>query len=157
MRFTTYQKYKGGWMDALNLESLMEMLSGFLSDGGFAGGPHFHPYWGWSGTEDTSSVDALKHALLRALIESGQLTPEMVQELRGEGAGDAEVQKEIAELLDSLIQKMVEEGYITLEGGSPGFMGATSEATGMGTEDEARAAANQVQFDLTQKGLDFLG
>ncbi len=157
MRFTTYTKYKGGWLDALNLESLMEMLSGFLLDGGFAGGPHFHPYWGWSGLEDTSSLDALKHALLKALVESGQLTPEMVQELRGEGPGDADVQGQIAALLDKLVQKLVEEGYLTLEGGAPGFMGATQEATGMGQEDVAKEAAQQVQFNLTQKGLDFLG
>lgn len=43
MRFTTYSKYKGRWLDALNLESLLEMLSDFLMDGGFAGGPHYHP------------------------------------------------------------------------------------------------------------------
>ena len=64
MRFTTYSKYKGRWLDALNLESLMEFLSDFLMDGGFAGGPNYHPYWGWSGTDDTSSTDALKNALL---------------------------------------------------------------------------------------------
>ena len=95
MRFTTYSKYKGAWADALNLESLLEHLSDFLLQGGFAGGPHFHPYWGWSGTEDTSSVGALKHALLKALFESGQLTPEMIRELRGEGEGDADVQRAI--------------------------------------------------------------
>ena len=98
MRFTTYTKYKGGWLDALNLENLMEMLSEFLLDGGFAGGPHFHPYWGWSGMEDTSSLEALKRALLQALMESGELTPEMVEELRGEGPGNPEVQQQIAEL-----------------------------------------------------------
>ena len=87
MRFTTYTKYTGGWIDALNLENLMELLSDFLMDGGFAGGPNYHPYWGWSGTEDTSSVDALKHALLEALLKSGPLTPEMLAELRCEGAG----------------------------------------------------------------------
>ena len=76
MRFTTYTKYKGRWLDALNLESLMEQLSDFLLNGGFAGGPHFHPYWGWSGLEDGDSVDALKRALLEALLKSGQLTPE---------------------------------------------------------------------------------
>jgi len=65
MRFTTYSKYKGRWLDALNLESLLEMLSGFLMDGGFAGGAHYHPYWGWSGTEDPNSTDSLKHALLK--------------------------------------------------------------------------------------------
>ena len=74
MRFTTYTKYRPGLLDALNLEALLEHLTDFLMDGGFAGGPHFHPYWGWSGTEDTSSYEALQRAILDALIESGQLT-----------------------------------------------------------------------------------
>jgi hypothetical protein len=52
-------------------------LSDFLLQSGFAGGPHHHPYWGEFGDEDRS-LDALKEALLRALIESGQLTPEML-------------------------------------------------------------------------------
>jgi Ca-activated chloride channel family protein len=157
MRFTRYTKYKGGWLDALNLESLLESLSDFLLNGGFAGGPHHHPYWGWSGTEDVSSVDALKNALLRALIESGELTPEMIEELRGEGEGDKSVQAHIAELLDDLIQRMVDEGYITLENGTPQFPGQPQDVTGQGKIDEAKQAAQQVEFNLTQKGMDFLG
>ncbi len=158
MRFTTYKKYEGGFLDALNLEKLMEHLSGFLMDGGFAGGPHYHPYWGWSGTEDTTSIDSLKYHLLEALLESGELTPEMIRELRGEGEGDEAVQQQIAELLDQIIQKMVEEGYISLsEGGPPAMMGPTQDVTGQGTIDEARDAAQTVQFNLTGKGLDFLG
>ncbi len=157
MRYTTYTKYKGGFLDAVNLEGLMERLSEFLLDGGFAGGPNFHPYWGWSGLEDTSSINSLKHALVRALMESGQLTPEMVAELRGEGPGDEEVQREIAELLDGLIQKMVDEGYITTDGNPAGSPVSPHDSTGMGKEDEARKAAQHVQFDLTQKGMDFLG
>lgn len=157
MRFTTYSKYKGRWLDALNLESLLEHLSDFLMDGGFAGGPNFHPFWGWSGVDDVSSVDSLKNALLRALIESDQLTEEMLAELRGEGAGDEEVQRRIAELLDDLIQRMVDEGYINLETGNPQVPGATYDVTGEGNVDEAREAAQQVQFNLTQKGMDFLG
>jgi Ca-activated chloride channel family protein len=157
MRFTTYSKYKGGWLDALNLQALLEHLSDFLMDGGFAGGPHYHPYWGWSGTDDTSSTDALKNALLKALIESGQLTPEMIEELRGEGEGDEAVQRQIAQLLDELIQRMAEEGYINLETGNPQMPGATYDVTGHGKIDEAKKAAQNVQFNLTQKGMDFLG
>ena len=157
MRFTTYSKYKGRWLDALNIEALLEQLSDFLLDGGFAGGPSYHPYWGWSGMEDTDSTDALKQALLRALLESGQLTPEMIEELRGEGQGDEEVQRQLAALLDDLIQKLVEEGYITLEGGKPTLPGATYDVTGQGQVDEAKEAAQSVQFNLTQKGMDFLG
>lgn len=157
MRFTTYSKYKGGWLDALNLESLLEHLSDFLMDGGFAGGPHYHPYWGWSGDEDVNSTDALKNALLKALLESGQLTPEMIEELRGEGQGDQEIQEQIAELLDDLITRMAEEGFINLETGNPQIPGATYDVTGQGKIDEAKQAAQQVNFSLTQKGMDFLG
>ena len=157
MRFHTYTKYRGSWLDAMNLESLIESLSDFFMNGGFAGGPNYHPFWGWSGLEDTSSVDALKNALLKALIESGQLTPEMVEELRGEGQGDEAVQQQIAELLDDLIQRMVEEGYLTLEHGAPTMPGAVQDVTGMGEIDEAKEAAQHVQFNLTQKGTDFLG
>ena len=157
MRFTTYSKYKGGWLDALNLQALLEHLSDFLMDGGFAGGPHYHPYWGWSGTDDNSTTDALKNALLKALMESGQLTPEMIQELRGEGESDDAVRKQIAQLLDDLIQKMVEEGYINLETGNPQMPGATYDVTGQGKIDEAKQAAQHVEFNLTQKGMDFLG
>jgi Ca-activated chloride channel family protein len=157
MRFTTYSKYKGRWLDALNIEALLERLSDFLLDGGFAGGPNYHPYWGWSGLEDTDSTDSLKQALLKALLESGQLTPEMIEELRGEGQGDEEVQRQLAALLDDLIQKLVDEGYITLEGGKPTLPGATYEVTGQGHVDEAKEAAQSVQFNLTQKGMDFLG
>ena len=157
MRFATYTKYRGGWLDAMNLESLMESLSDFFMNGGFAGGPNYHPYWGWSGLEDTSSVDALKNALLKALIESGQLTQEMVEELRGEGQGDEAVQQQIADLLDELIQRMVEEGYLTLEQGAPTMPAAVQDVTGMGEIDEAKEAAQTVKFNLTQKGTDFLG
>jgi Ca-activated chloride channel family protein len=157
MRFTTYSKYKGRWLDALNLESLLEHLSDFLMDGGFAGGPHYHPYWGWSGDEEVNSTDALKNALLKALLESGQLTPEMIDELRGEGQGDEQIRQQIADLLDDLIERMVEEGFINLETGNPQMPGATYDVTGQGQIDEAKQAAQQVQFNLTQKGMDFLG
>ena len=157
MRFTTYTKYRKSWLDALNLQKLFEKLSEFLLDGGFAGGPHFHPYWGWSGLEDTSSLEALKQALLRALAESGQLTREMIEELRGEGPGNPEVQQEIADLLDDIIRKMIEEGYITLDGKVGGLGGSVGDAVGEGQVDDAREAAQQVNFNLTRRGLDFLG
>ena len=172
MRFTTYSKYKGKWLDALNLESLLEHLSDFLMDGGFAGGAHHHPYWGWSGDEDVNSADSLKDALLKALVESGQLTSEMIEELRGEGQGDDAIREKIAELLDDLIARMADEGFIDVdmvravpfgegfidfESGNPQIPGATYDVTGQGKIDEAKQAAQQVNFSLTQKGMDFLG
>jgi Ca-activated chloride channel family protein len=79
MRFTSYSRYTGNMADALNLQALLDQLSDFLLNSGFAGGHHVNPWWGeFGGDEDDRSLDALKEALLKALLESGQLTPEMI-------------------------------------------------------------------------------
>lgn len=156
MRFTNYTRYTGGRADALNLQALLDRLSDFLLQSGFAGGAHQNPYWGSFGDDDDRSLDGLRHALLRALLESGELTPEMVAELRGEGEGDEDLRQAIAELLDRLIERLVEEGFLTLgdageiEDGDP----ATEDG---GRVDDARTASRQVEFSLTGKGIDFLG
>ena len=157
MRFTTYARYRKSRLDALNIERLLEMLSGFLLDGGFAGGPHFHPYWGWSGLRDTSSLEALKQELLKALVRSGQLTRGMLEELRGEGPGNPGVRKEIADLLDRIVREMVERGYVAVDGQAGGMGGSAGEAGGEGDVGDAREAAHRVNFNLTRRGLDFLG
>jgi Ca-activated chloride channel homolog len=156
MRFTNYSRYSGNHADALNLQALLEHLSDFLLDSGFAGGRHYNPYWGEFDDADRS-LDALKEALLRALIESGQLTREMLEELSGKGQGDKDVQQAIAEMLDRLIERLVEEGYLNLTQ-PPQMPGGHTELTQQeGQIDEARSAAQQVEFNLTQKGVDFLG
>ena len=81
----------------------------------------------------------------------------MLEELRGEGENDDAVRQKIAELLDDLVQRMTEEGYINLESGQAQMPGATYDVTGAGDIDEAKQAAQQVNFNLTQKGVDFLG
>jgi Ca-activated chloride channel family protein len=158
MRFTNYTRFQGQKADALNLQALLDHLSDFLLQSGFAGGPHHHPYWGDFDDADRS-MDALKEALLRALIESGQLTPEMLREMRGEGEGDEDVRREIAELLDRLVERLVEEGYLNVSETPmmPGGYEEMGEGPGDGHIDDARAAARQVEFSLTGKGIDFLG
>ncbi len=156
MRFATYTKYTGTIADALNLQDLLERLSDFMLQSGFEGGPNYHPWWGWSGDEDDKSVESLKEALLRALLESGQLTPEMLRELRGEGDGDEAVRQQIAELLDELVKRLVDEGYINLSE-APQMPAGFNEMPGPGKVEEGREAARQVDFNLTQKGTDFLG
>jgi Ca-activated chloride channel homolog len=154
MRFHTYQKYEGSFLDALNIQDLLERLADFLLKSGFEGGAHFHPWWGWSGDDDDRSVEALKAALLQALMESGQLTQEMLEELRGEG-GNEEIQQRIADLLNDLVQRLTEEGFLNTSP-SPDAPVSYPEA-GPGQVDDARQAAQQVEFNLTQKGIDFLG
>ncbi len=155
MRFTRYSRYTGNMADALNLEALLDHLSDFLLQSGFAGGAHQHPFWGeFGGDEDDRSLDALREALLRALLESGQLTPEMLRELRGEGDPDQAVRERIAALLDRLIERLVEEGFLNVAE-PPQVPGGYTQMGGR--TDEAREASRQVEFSLTGKGIDFLG
>ena len=46
MRYTTYSKYIPGLADAVNLQELMDQLTDFLLQSGFAGAPSNHPFWG---------------------------------------------------------------------------------------------------------------
>ena len=155
MRSHSYQKYSGSLLDTLNVENLLENLADFLLKSGFEGGPHFHPWWGWSDDEGSDkSLDALKNALIQALIESGQLTPEMLAELRGEGSDEEGMQERIAALLDDLVQKLMEGGY--LQATEQPQMPSSYSPMG-GKVDEGKQAAQEVQFQLTQKGMDFLG
>ncbi len=158
MRFTTYSRYRQELVDALNMEQLLGQLSDFLLQSGFAGGPMYHPYWGEFGSEDERTVDGLRDAILNALIQSGQLTPEMMKVLNGESTGDqerdAEIQQQLAELLDQIIQRLIDEGYINVQE-SPRMPGEHQSMFGPG--GQTRAARGQVEFNLTGKGIDFLG
>jgi Ca-activated chloride channel family protein len=158
MRFTTYGKYIPQLADAVNLQDLLDQLSDFLLQSGFAGGPSWHPYWGEFGEEDTQSLDALKEAILKALAESGQLTPDMLKVLRGESSGDpqrdAEIKQELAQLIDQVVQRLIDEGYLNVQQ-APQLPQGHQPMLGPG--GQARSAAQQVEFNLTGKGVDFLG
>ena len=158
MRFTTYGKYIPQLADAVNLQDLLDQLSDFLLQSGFAGGPSWHPYWGEFGDEDTRSLDALKEAILKALAESGQLTPDMLKVLRGESTGDeardAQIKQELAELIDQVVQRLIDEGYLNVQQ-APQMPQGHQPMLGPG--GQARSAAQQVEFNLTGKGIDFLG
>src|SRR5688572_14863600 len=159
MRSTTYSRYVPGLLETLNLQALLDQLADFLLQSGFAGGPYSHPFWGEFGEEDPDrSLDALRQAILQALMDSGQLTPDMLNVLRGDSTGDAqkdaEIQRQLAELLDQIVQKLIDEGYLNLQQ-APKMPGAQQPVLGPG--GMAKEAAQQVQFSLTEKGIDFLG
>ncbi len=129
---------------------MLDLLADYLLQSGFAGGNQ--NFWGDPGDDPDRSVNGLKDAILQALIESGQITPEMLQALRGEG--DQVSEEKLAELLDGLVQRLVEDGMLTLD--APGKVPAGHQpATGKGSVEQA--AARDVQFNLTDRGIDFLG
>jgi len=153
MRFTTYSKYVAGMADQVNLQALLDQLGDFLLQSGFAG----NPWWGEPPDPDAGrSLDDLRQAILQALMDSGQLTPDMLKALRGESSGDderdAEALRSLADLLDRIVQRLVDEGYLKLDA-PPGEPGPAQQTTG----GQEREAARTVHFDLSEKGADFLG
>ncbi|HEY7194357.1 MAG TPA: hypothetical protein VH439_11495, partial [Gemmatimonadales bacterium] len=145
MRYTTYSRYVAGLLETLNLQALLDQLADFLLQSGFAGGPYSHPFWGEFGEEDPDrSLDALRQAILQALMDSGQLTPEMLNVLRSESTGDAQkdadLQKQLADLLDQIVQKLIDEGYLNLQQ-APKMPGAQQPVFGPG--GMAKEAAQQ--------------
>src|SRR5256886_12870119 len=75
MKYTTYSRYLPELADTINLQGLLDQLADFLLQSGFAGGAYSHPFWGEFGEDDADrSLDALRQAILQALMESGQLT-----------------------------------------------------------------------------------
>jgi len=154
MRSHTYSKFSPEMADAIDLQSLLDKLADFLLQSGFAGGKMQHPYWGEFGGDADRSMEALREAILNALMDSGQFTPEMLDALRGDADDDGESTAKLAKLLDDIIQRLVQEGYLNLEA-PPQMPAGHQEVTGPG--GLARAAARDVQFQLTEKGIDFLG
>jgi Ca-activated chloride channel family protein len=152
MRFTTYSKFVPGLAEAVNLQSLLDELGDFLLQSGFSGGE----FWGDEGED--RSLESLRQAILQALIDSGQLTPEMLQYLRGEPsknpASQQQIEQDLAQLLDEIVRRLMEEGYLNLEQ-APQMPAGYSSLYGPG--GQAASAARQIQFNLTEKGIDFLG
>src|SRR4051794_32624506 len=153
MRFHTYSKFSPEMADAVDLQSLLDKLADFLLQSGFAGGQGQQSYYGMGFDEPGDrSLDALRQAILEALMESGQFTPEMLEALRGDG--DEEAQAKLAKLLDDLVQRLISEGYLNLD--APPQMPAGHQPM-EGKGSLAQAASRDVNFNLTEKGIDFLG
>jgi len=153
MRFHTYSKFRPESADAVDLQALLDKLADFLLQSGFAGGGNPDP-WGLSDADHSGdrSLDALRQAILEALISSGQFTPEMLEALRGDG--DEISEAKLSTLLDEIVQRLIAEGYLTAK---PTGEGKADPRSVLGPGGLAQAAAQQVQFDLTGKGIDFLG
>jgi Ca-activated chloride channel family protein len=152
VRAHTYSKFSPELADAVDLQALLDKLADFLLQSGFAGGGDPSHFGFDFGDENDRSLDALRQAIIDALMASNQFTPEMLQALRGEGSPDAQAQ--LAKLLDDLVQRLVKEGYLNVSQ-APQMPAGHQQMEGPGSV--ARAAARDVQFSLTEKGVDFLG
>src|ERR1051325_8235263 len=145
MPFTKYSKWDGIDWQSMSLEDLLDRLAGFLLQSGYENS--YYDYW----EDRDQSLDALREAIMRALMQEGLLSDEELEQLadeQGNLRADA-----MAELIDRLIERLIEEGYLTVNEGTPNRRntGFASQAGRTGK------AVNSVKFEVTDKTLDFLG
>jgi Ca-activated chloride channel family protein len=144
-----YTKYTGDLLDEIDLEDLVSKLSDLLMSSGFN-----NPWGDPSDGDEDRTMEALHDAILEALFSDGVLSDEALQQLLGEPAdGDQEgARQKLEDLIQQIIQKMLEQGFITE---APDLEGEREHRRGSGGgvgED-----AGPVTFEVTDKALDFLG
>src|SRR5258707_1113475 len=149
MKFTRYSRFKGFDVSSLNLGDLMDALSDSVLNSGYDD----DYYYTRQRSEQDTSLDALRRALLQALVEQGHLNEQQIKEMLAENEGKFKGSL-LEELLNQLIERLVDEGYLNLR-----------EEPAERKERDARQGPGQVgdplprnvHFEVTEKGLDFLG
>jgi len=141
-----YSKYTGDPLEDLDLEDLVAKLSDLLLASGF-GNPHGRD-------EEERTMQALHDAILDALFNGGVLPEETIQQLLGDPAdGDQEdVRSKLEELIQQIIERMGEQGYITMP---PDLEAERQRRSGRGSGQGPDQPP--VTFEVTDKALDFLG
>ncbi|MEZ5315797.1 MAG: hypothetical protein R2752_00190 [Vicinamibacterales bacterium] len=134
-----YSKYVASLADELDLESLVSRLSDLLLASGFN-----NPWDPQS--DDDRTLQALHDAILDALLNDGMLSDEMIERLLGEAA-DEGGRDQLEALIQQIIERMTDEGFISLAG----------RPEGQRLDGSGDGQAGQTRFEVTDKALDFLG
>ena len=150
MKFIRYSRFKGFDVSGLSLNDLMGLLQDSLLQSGFDD----DYYWTRQRRDPDQSLDALRQALLRALLEMGELSERDVEEMLAENSGQFRG-SQLEELLNRLIERLVEEGYLKLREEPADARRRQRGRPGPGEVGEP--APRNVKFEVTEKGLDFLG
>jgi Ca-activated chloride channel family protein len=145
MRFK-YGKFTPSPLDDLDMDELMSKLSDMLLSSGFQ-----DPYF--SGSEDERSMQALYDAILEALLSGGVLPEDTLQQLLGDQADDG-ARERLEQLIQQIIERMQESGFISPAPTTP------TQASGerrSGPGGQGQSSDPPTHFEVTDKGLDFLG
>ncbi len=150
MKFTRYSKFKGLDVSSLNLGDLMEALSDSILNSGYDD----DYYWTRQRRDPDTSLDALRRALLQALLDQDLIDERQIQEMLADNNGQFKGSL-LEEMLNQLIERLVEEGYLNLKEQQPSERMHDRIRGGQGEVGEP--LPRNIQFEVTEKGLDFLG
>jgi Ca-activated chloride channel family protein len=143
MKIVRYGKYTGELADLVDLNDLLSRLSDFLLQSGFE-----TQFFRFSEYDPAHSLEQLREAILRALEESDLLPDDLRQELFENAGRETDVQQ----LIDRLIQRLQEEGFVSAERPQVTPPAKTSALGSAQAPEEVVA-----KFQVTDKTLDFLG
>ena len=139
-----YSKYNGEDLDGVDLDDLLSKLSDLLLSSGFSG----KPVSAWSDADNT--MQALHDAIMDALMNGELLPQEMIDQL----LNDTQNKNRLEQLIKELIDRLEQEGYIT---SSPDLEADKAQRQARGTGNGQGQQSPPVTFEVTDKGLDFLG
>ncbi len=150
MKFIRYSKFKGFDVSSLDLGSLMDALSDSVLDSGYN-----EDYW-WTRqrNEPDDSLDALRQAILQALLDQEILSEPDAEQMLADNGGQFRGSL-LEELINKLIERLVEEGYLSLKEVPPDPTRESKSGNGGGEIGEP--VPRNIKFEVTEKGLDFLG
>jgi Ca-activated chloride channel family protein len=147
-----YSKYTGNPLDDIDLEDLVEKLSDLLLSSGFRS--PFGSMYGES--DDDRTMQALHDAIMEALFNGGVLPEEALERLMGDpaDADQADARSELEQLIQDIIDRMMQEGFIT---SAPDLEAEQAHRRAPGLGGEMGPDAPPSRFEVTDKSLDFLG
>ncbi len=149
MKFIRFSKFKGFDVAGVDLSDLMAALGEMVLQSGYDD----DYYWTRERREVDNSLDALRRALLEALFDKGLLDPQQAREMLADNDGKF-AGSLLEELLNQLIERLVEEGYLKLKE-EPAAQRRDRRGNGHGAFGDPNE--RNVKFEVTEKGLDFLG
>ncbi len=149
MKFIRYSKFNGFDVFGVDLGGLMDALSSRMLDSGF----HDEYWWTRQRNTPADSLDALRQAILQALLDQEILTEHDVEKMLVENEGKFKGSL-LEELINKLIERLVEEGYLNLKEVE---RERREMPDGAGEGEIGEPLPRNIKFEVTEKGLDFLG
>jgi Ca-activated chloride channel family protein len=140
MKFIRYKKYVPEPASELSMQDLLSALSDYLLQSGFQ--RQYLDYYDQRGAEQ--SLDDLRNAIAQALADSELLDRQLREQIESMRA------EQLEQLIEQLIDRMQQEDYISID--QPHDPSRNSSVGGQIGESQAQA-----RFEITDKGLDFLG
>jgi len=150
MRFIRYSKFNGFDVFGIDLGELMDSLGDSILNSGF----HQDYWWTRERREADDTIDGLRQAILKALLDNGIISERDVENMLAENEGRFRGSL-LEELINKLIERLVEEGYLDLKEMPAETRDQSGIGGGQGTVREP--LPRNIKFEVTDKGLDFLG